>query len=228
MLTALKSWKSLPRVAFFLMLGVSITGAAQTAIAEFGATPLPLQSTGPCLFSEQLKTSPSIRRHYLTKLVAAVGGTLQAGNSVEQMYGSITPASYTSQDDYDQAEPARDIWGFDKKQKISVTGLDSFSADCLNCHDGVGAVPVTAVLKNNPFGKSHGTLPGSDHPIGMDYNLYASTSREYKSLFGVSNKMVFVNGKVGCLTCHNPLNPEKGHLVMSDKQSALCLTCHNK
>jgi len=43
-----------------------------------------------------------------------------------------------------------------------------------------------------------------------------------------NTKMIFVNGKIGCLTCHNPLNAEKGHLVMSDRNSALCTTCHNK
>jgi predicted CXXCH cytochrome family protein len=58
--------------------------------------------------------------------------------------------------------------------------------------------------------------------------MYAAASKDYKSQLGANNKMVFVNGKVGCLTCHNPLNPEKGHLVMSDQKSALCLTCHNK
>jgi predicted CXXCH cytochrome family protein len=115
----------------------------------------------------------------------------------------------------------------------NMIGIDTLSADCLGCHDGVGALSVTTVFKNNPFKRSG--LPnsdlkmiGMDHPIGMDYGRYAAASEDYKPLFGISNKMVFVNGKVGCHTCHDPLIPEKGHLVMSDRDSALCLACHNK
>jgi predicted CXXCH cytochrome family protein len=63
----------------------------------------------------------------------------------------------------------------------------------------------------------------------MNYAAYsAMDSHNYKSGASFNSKMIFVNGRVGCLTCHNPLNPEKSHLVMSDYRSALCLTCHTK
>ncbi|HYS43305.1 MAG TPA: cytochrome c3 family protein, partial [Geobacteraceae bacterium] len=62
----------------------------------------------------------------------------------------------------------------------------------------------------------------------MDYASYASFGRGYKQASMLNPKMLLVNGKVGCLTCHNPLNPDKSHLVMSDYRSALCLTCHDK
>ena len=225
MLTTRKSKRLSIPMSISCAVGV-ILGAAQIAGAGFTISPAPLQSTGPCLFSEQLQTSASVRNQYMAKLVAVAGGTGQAGNSIEQMYGNIKKASY-SEDESREAEPTQNIWGFAIKQAASTTGIDALSTDCLGCHDGVGATPVATVLKNNPFA-SHQTLPGKDHPIGMDYNRYVASSRGYKSLLGVSNKMVFVNGKVGCLTCHNPLNPEKGHLVMSDRNSALCLTCHNK
>jgi predicted CXXCH cytochrome family protein len=227
MLTTLNSKKTSKPVAISWVAGVVFAGAAQVAGAGFTSLPATLQSTGPCLFSEQLQTLAPVRRQYLTKLVEAVGGTVPASNSVEEMYGDVTAASYRG-DEGGQAEPTVNIWGFEIKRATGTTGIDALSADCLGCHDGVGATPVTTVLRNNPFGGSHRNLPGSDHPIGMDYNRYASVSKEYKSLFGIRNKMVFVNGKVGCLTCHDPLNPEKGHLVMSDRNSALCLTCHNK
>jgi predicted CXXCH cytochrome family protein len=61
----------------------------------------------------------------------------------------------------------------------------------------------------------------------MSYNNYVAADRGFKPV-GMNGAMIFADGKVGCLTCHNPLNPEKGHLVMSDRNSALCLTCHNK
>ena len=227
MFTTLKSKRQAIPAAISWTVGAAILGATQLAGAGFTISPAPLQSTGPCLFSEQLQTSASVRKQYATKLVAALGEASLASNSVEQMYGNIKKASY-SEAVSGQAEPTKNIWGFEIKRATSTAGIDTLSADCLSCHDGVAAVPVATVLRNNPFDRSHRTLPSSDHPIGMDYNRYAASSGEYKSLFGVNNKMVFVNGKVGCLTCHDPMNPEKGHLVMSDRKSALCLTCHNK
>jgi predicted CXXCH cytochrome family protein len=67
------------------------------------------------------------------------------------------------------------------------------------------------------------------HPIGMDYAAYSSRdNKNYKPAAAFNSKMTFVNGRVGCTTCHDPLNLDKGHLVMSDTRSALCLTCHNR
>jgi predicted CXXCH cytochrome family protein len=232
MLRTLQNKKQSKPMALTLMAGACVAGAliagtAQYADAGFNLNTRSLQATGPCLFSEQLQSTPQVRREYIAKLVAVVGDAsalTKAGNPIEQMYGNIKPASFKG-DDYDEPS-GRNIWGFDTEQVPRSPGIDSLSSDCLNCHDGVAALPVSVVLRNSPFNKRHS--PGSDHPIGMDYNMYAASSSEYKPLMLGSNKMVFVNGKVGCLTCHNPLNPEKGHLVMSDQKSALCLTCHNK
>jgi predicted CXXCH cytochrome family protein len=223
--------KRLKPVAISWIVGVVIAGAAQMAGAAFTISPATLQSTGPCLFAEQLQKSASIRNQYTAKLVAALGGRVSASNSFEKMDGNKTPAPYR-EGESGQTEPTVNFWGFEIKQAISTTGIDWFSADCLGCHDGAVALSVRTVYKNNPLGRSRllgsdQQMIGMDHPIGMDYNRYAAASKDYKPLFGISNKMVFVNGKVGCLTCHDPLNPEKGHLVMSDRGSALCLTCHN-
>jgi predicted CXXCH cytochrome family protein len=189
-----KAEKRLKPVAISWIAGVVIAGAVQMAGAAYTIAPATLQSTGPCLFAEQLQESASIRNQYTARLAAALGGTVSASNS---------------------------------------TGIDAFSADCLGCHDGVVALNVRTVLKNNPQDRYHllggdHQMIGMDHPIGMDYNRYVAVGKGYKPLSGVSNKMVFLNGKVGCLTCHDPLNPEKGHLVMSDRKSALCYTCHEK
>ena len=175
------------------MVGVAIMGAVQIAAAGFTFLPATLQSTGPCLFAEQLKNSESIRNQYIAKLIGVIDGTVSSSNK---------------------------------------TGIDTFSADCLSCHDGVKAQSITTNIKNNPNKMSslrggNYQMVSMDHPIGMDYNLYAAASRDYKPISAINNKMVFVNGKVGCLTCHDPLNPEKSHLVMSDRNSALCLPCHN-
>jgi len=36
------------------------------------------------------------------------------------------------------------------------------------------------------------------------------------------------DGKVGCLSCHNPYGDKKYSLVMENKRSGLCLACHRK
>jgi len=106
--------------------------------------------------------------------------------------------------------------------------IDQFSKDCIVCHDGAGASSVGVDLRNNP--ESHHSRVNaitSDHPIGMKYNNYVAQDRGYKAM-PMDTNMVFVNGAVGCLTCHDPLNLDKGHLAKSDKNSELCLSCHNK
>ncbi|MBJ6727330.1 cytochrome c3 family protein [Geomesophilobacter sediminis] len=202
---------------------------SQTAGAEFWAPQKKLEATGPCLFSEQLKGSEPARKSYVARVARALGKSQTAANSVEEMYNNIQPASYTVESN--DTEPTTNIWGFSLKESSTTakTSIDPLSQDCLGCHDGVGAVAVSAVLRNNPFDQKHGAFSGADHPIGMDYSRYTAVKRtEYKSVFAGTNRMIFVNGRVGCLTCHDPLNPEKGHLSMSDERSALCLTCHNK
>ena len=109
------------------------------------------------------------------------------------------------------------------------TTTDSFSKDCLSCHDGVVASDRTINFKNSPGRKSqlHGR-GGSEHPIGMNYAAYAARDPKNYKPVAFGSKMVFVDGKVGCITCHDMLNREKGHLAKSDYRSALCLTCHTE
>jgi predicted CXXCH cytochrome family protein len=160
-----------------------------------------------------------MRNQYTTKLIAAVGGTISTS-------GNMPPASY-GEAESGQSEPTVSFWG-EVRQGIDTTGCDKFSVDCLGCHDGAAALLVTSVLINNPFNSgSKRKMNSMDHPIGMDYSSYVAAGKQYKPIAGTNDKMVFVNGKVGCLTCHDPMVPEKGHLVMSDRNSVLCLTCHN-
>jgi len=178
--------------------------------------------TGKCAFSKQLQDSVAVRRQYLVKLDGVLNPSALAGNTVEEMYGQIVPASFGD----DGGRSSLKAFSFNKKGNLKALSVDDLSADCMGCHDGASATAVGIVLRDQPT--RHGQVDSftSDHPIGMTYNNYVAFSRGYKPI--APNKMVFVNGRVGCLTCHDPLNQEKGHLVMSDRKSALCLTCHNK
>ena len=85
-------------------------------------------------------------------------------------------------------------------------------------------------IKNNPGGSVMNLedIIGG-HPVGMEYDSYAAVdTKGYKRDVKFSTGMVFSEGRVGCLTCHNPLNTEKGHLVMNNEKSELCFACHNK
>lgn len=110
-------------------------------------------------------------------------------------------------------------------------GLDSFSYECIACHDGNIAQTFKIRIKNNPDNRvmSLEDIIGG-HPVGMEYDRYLSGFRgkEYRSDVKLNSVAVFADGKIGCLTCHNPLNTAKGHLVMNNEKSELCFSCHCK
>lgn len=164
-----------------------------------------------CALSVQLKNK-QFRARYMQKVAQYQDGASPKVATVEEMYENVEPASFFPDDN----EP-----------NTANIGVDPLSRDCLGCHDGSRASDVTINLKNDPFRRQQMRGGAKDHAIGMDYAAYASNPRDFKPVFG-NTKMVFVNGKVGCLTCHDPANQERGHLVMSDRGSALCLTCHSK
>lgn len=159
-----------------------------------------------------------MREQYMAKL-AKESSTLLAYN---------TASDDKVQSDASESFSYRDLF-FGKSNTSFNRGerFDSFSMDCLGCHDGVITKDIKVDYRNTPGNKIKHYDGSKEHPIGMDYAAYsAKDSLSYKRVNSYNSKMVFVNGKVGCLTCHNPLNPEKNHLVMSDFRSALCLTCH--
>jgi predicted CXXCH cytochrome family protein len=176
-----------------------------------------------CLYVTELQKSVTARQRFLAALDAT--GTEAGGRAAENTHAKTAPASYpdtTSVAGY----PGRAITGNSAAE--GVAGLDDFSVQCLSCHDGKGASDVAVVLRNAPLQKkSHVTSFSMDHPLGMEYRRYAASGSGFKQALEGS-RMTMVNGRVGCLTCHNPLNPERGHLAISDHGSALCLTCHDR
>lgn len=175
---------------------------------------------GTCALSVQLQDSQT-RTQYTNRLAIAVGNQ---PTSVEAMYQNTEPATFSENDGFTLfsfGAPPEETFN-----STSLDGIDQFSTECLSCHDGVTASLVQPKVKEFPSAsKTFGGRSTKDHSIGMRYELYSATGT-YKPAMNSSSSMVFVDGKVGCLTCHNPLNPEKNHLVMSDARSALCMTCH--
>lgn len=197
-------------LAAILSLGMS-TGSpiAGTAYAEMDEV---------CLFSKQLQSSP-MREQFITK-VATEGSDLLAYNT--------TTDDQVQSDASDDVSLSSILFGKTSSSYNRGENFDSFSRDCLGCHDGTATKDIKVDYRNAPGNKTKHYDGTTQHPIGMDYAAYfAGDSKNYKPPSAFNSKMIFVNGRVGCLTCHNPLNPEKNHLVMSDYRSSLCLTCHD-
>ncbi|MDD2899809.1 MAG: cytochrome c3 family protein [Desulfuromonadaceae bacterium] len=175
-----------------------------------------------CTFSTQLQDS-NLRAQYIAKVAA------ETGNMVA--YNTYSDNAVASDAEGDNSASSFFFGNSDTTAKVKgdSSTLDSFSKDCLGCHDGVQAGDRKINYKNTPGQKSHWSQGSSEHPVGMDYASYAAMDpKSYKPVATFGSKMMFVNGRVGCTTCHDPLNPEKSHLAKSDYRSALCLTCHTK
>ncbi len=107
--------------------------------------------------------------------------------------------------------------------------LDSMSKDCISCHDGSFSSSVMAA-GTWQHGRDFLRFDKGGHPIGVDYEE-ARTRRGSKSdlkpIGAVDRRLRFFNGRVGCGTCHNPYSTIEKQLVMSDRESRLCFSCHS-
>lgn len=190
-----------------------ISGTASTTDTMTGATAS--QTSGNCLFTAQLAADPALMAAFTQKISAIKSGVYEESADDAIIYDTNIEAGMTSSNSFTLTDSK---------------GIDNLSNDCLSCHDGVVAQNFKVRVKNNPNGRvmSLEDIIGG-HPVGMEYANYASVNgKEYRGEVRFSNEMVFAEGKVGCLTCHNPLNSAKGHLVMKNDRSELCFSCHNK
>lgn len=105
---------------------------------------------------------------------------------------------------------------------------------CLGCHDGTVATST--------IGSSHSMLAGvregfsvpkdfvwRDHPIGIPYPT--GNRREYRPIAFVEKTSVRLpEGRIECISCHDPHHTTglDDLLVMSNRRSTLCLSCHVK
>ncbi len=134
-------------------------------------------------------------------------------------------ASYAEVKNYDNAA----MYGVIVKAGNGIENgenLDSFSAGCLSCHDGKSASNVRPNFINNPGKKGVMTIISGKHPIGMDYQKYSESSQSLKSLDEMSIYLTLVEGRVSCITCHDPLNSERYNLRKVSSNSNLCFACH--
>jgi len=90
------------------------------------------------------------------------------------------------------------------------SGLDrrTDSMTCLGCHDGLIA------------------RDASGHPIGRAYDAAALDDRRLRPRAILPEAVTLEDGRVGCISCHDPASALPARLTMPNRGSALCFACH--
>lgn len=109
---------------------------------------------------------------------------------------------------------------------------------CLSCHDGTIAMGKMQNPKSLQFfekmktGKSMlGIDLTDDHPVSFVYSAELADRKKELADPTTLNKAIRLdsNSQLQCTSCHDPHNNSIGKfLVMSNKNSALCVSCHKK
>lgn len=110
---------------------------------------------------------------------------------------------------------------------LSSSLMDPVSRECLSCHDGaIAKFPVVSVGLWT-YASFTGTNLGR-HPIGIDYEATRARHGKLRPAFTLDKRVKLIQGKVSCVSCHEPYSEQKDGLVMDNWGSKLCLTCHLK
>jgi predicted CXXCH cytochrome family protein len=135
---------------------------------------------------------------------------------------------------------------FDNHGGTTITNPNASSKLCLSCHDGTVALEnfggtttgTTYISGSNLIGGPSGDDLSREHPISFEYTdalaaldggLYAPSSTN-SGLGGTIEQDMLFNNRLECASCHDVHNRYGvAHLLkMSNNNSQLCLSCHNK
>jgi predicted CXXCH cytochrome family protein len=125
------------------------------------------------------------------------------------------------------------IYPYERPDIVQVTGKpDGSTLICLSCHDGTIAfgdnltnrAQSSATSRDSP----QSAIPGG-HPVSLAYQPAPANGgngiRDRKEL--PEQVAIDAAGKMQCVSCHDPHDDSNGNfLVMEDRASALCVTCH--
>lgn len=100
--------------------------------------------------------------------------------------------------------------------------IDTFSIQCLSCHETLGD-DLAVRMSGNVI--RHGSDRGN-HPVGMMYQRSISYGG-YRSIAQLPKEIALPNGRVSCISCHHGYSEQHGQLVMSNLGSRLCFSCHD-
>lgn len=115
-----------------------------------------------------------------------------------------------------------------KKKGIRVgTGKDAVkienvTAHCLECHGpdiGVAEAEAEAPTPTHLVGPA-----GRSHPVDV---AYPDSKNGLAPRAGLDERLLLIEGKVTCITCHDP-EAANHSLVIPQDGSQLCLACHQR
>ena len=103
-----------------------------------------------------------------------------------------------------------------------VGEMDTFSIQCMACHENLGDNLAVSMSGNV---MRHSSDRGN-HPVGVLYRR-AMTYGGYRREATIPKEIVLPNGKVSCISCHHGYSDKHGKLVMENTGSRLCFSCHD-
>jgi predicted CXXCH cytochrome family protein len=194
-------------------------------------------------FSAKLGTELANGEYNLACIMCHVTDKAEAKNSLDSKYfplwdtGSDSKTFMTYNSGRDQVRQS--------VAQMLGTQPGRISKFCLGCHDGAHAFNnygrtaidprlVARILDTSPskIVGAGGDL-SNHHPIGFDYELVRTANKAIAPesfLMGLRPiRDLLDNGKMECTTCHsvhNTGNTGEKLLWISDRGSALCLSCH--
>lgn len=102
--------------------------------------------------------------------------------------------------------------------------LDSYSAECMSCHENNGNVNlVTSIDQQGVIRHAGGSAP---HPIGSEYEK-AARFGGYRNMTLLSKNIILPNGKMSCISCHQGYTQKHGAIVEVSSGNTLCYECHD-
>lgn len=107
--------------------------------------------------------------------------------------------------------------------------LDELSIECLLCHDGSIAIDSVVDKPVRAGEYQHSNNIGLSHPVGVSHKKATEKYMgAYRKADNLPQEIRLFDGRVGCVSCHNPYSKMSNKLAMSNEGSALCLACHVK
>jgi predicted CXXCH cytochrome family protein len=105
--------------------------------------------------------------------------------------------------------------------------LDEHSKECIGCHRQKGKMAVREIIESYypPINSAMNAIYAT-HAIGTDYVAASIRNAGLRPLEDLPATMTLVNGRIACITCHNPLNMQQNSLAVDKQGSTLCFSCH--
>jgi predicted CXXCH cytochrome family protein len=112
-------------------------------------------------------------------------------------------------------------------ESTSFRQLDELSKECIGCHGQKGKMAVREIIEAYypPVNSAMNAIYAT-HAIGTDYVAASIKKSGLRDIAELPANMTLINGRIACVTCHNPLSRQKNSLAVDNSGSALCFSCH--